>query len=166
MSILRLIKVDKKLIEYSEQAEARNKSVNIVRRIRHTFQENLNAAYWLDDETKNYAKRKAAGMIENIGYPDVIFNSSYIDNEYADVNMLEGRTVDNILEAKRYYLVLSPKLLGWTTTSVIFIRNYSKFEQNKSTCLARLRITRTTMFLERQKFICEGWGRLFRLKSC
>ena len=60
---------------------------------------------WLDKPTKEYAKKKALGMIENIGYPDTIFNSSYFDGEFFNVNIQRGKDVENILEAKRYDVV-------------------------------------------------------------
>jgi len=57
----------------------------MIAEVRDVFEEMLDAAKWLDYDTRNHAKEKMANMGLKIGYPDYIVEDDLLDSQYEGV---------------------------------------------------------------------------------
>lgn len=63
--------------------------MEMIRNIREAFNELLDENEWMDEETKKLAKEKADAINERIGYPDILTNTTELEEEYQQVGFLE-----------------------------------------------------------------------------
>jgi len=57
----------------------RLKANELIKNIREIFEENLDKLSWIDDQSKNEAKKKLEKICEKIGYPDLIKNQTKLN---------------------------------------------------------------------------------------
>ncbi len=57
----------------------RLKANELIKNIREIFEENLDKLSWIDDQSKNEAKKKLEKIYEKIGYPDLIKNQTKLN---------------------------------------------------------------------------------------
>ena len=57
----------------------------MIAEVRDVFEEMLDAAKWLDYDTRSHAKEKMANMGLKIGYPDYIVDDDLLDSQYEGV---------------------------------------------------------------------------------
>src|SRR5699024_7066218 len=60
----------------------------MIRNIKNEFMLILEEVEWMDDETRNDAKKKAQIMEEHIGFPEYILNSTLLDKDYEHVSSI------------------------------------------------------------------------------
>lgn len=58
---------------------------DLIKNIRQTFEENLNKLSWIDESSKNEAKRKLSKMYQKIGYPDWIKDSNKLNQRFVEI---------------------------------------------------------------------------------
>jgi membrane metallo-endopeptidase-like protein 1 len=81
----------------------------MINNIKNEFKLIVNEIKWMDEESKRKVLIKVDLMREKIGFPDYIFNNSYLDrNLYNDYNFNEKNYFNNfinvrLLELKSYY---------------------------------------------------------------
>lgn len=65
---------------------ARNQSYDLIKNVRTSFMSMLQAADWMDDDSKTKAIDKAQAIYENIGYPDYVVsdNTTQLEKMYAE----------------------------------------------------------------------------------
>ena len=61
------------------------KAEEMILNIRHEFELTINEVDWMDKQSKQAAIEKAESIDIKIGYPEFIYNKSYIDSIYKDV---------------------------------------------------------------------------------
>lgn len=57
----------------------------MIHNIRDAFNNLLEEIDWMDDQTRQVAREKAAAIAEKIGYPDYIMNDTAINLDYEGV---------------------------------------------------------------------------------
>ncbi len=57
----------------------RLKANELIKNIREIFEENLDKLSWIDEQSKNEAKKKLEKIYEKIGYPDLIKNQTKLN---------------------------------------------------------------------------------------
>ncbi|XP_049514803.1 neprilysin-1-like [Dermacentor silvarum] len=62
--------------------EAKEEAEDLARRIMATFNESLQTLKWMDNKTRAAAEKKLSKMGTKIGYPDWLFNTTYIEERY------------------------------------------------------------------------------------
>ena len=85
----------------------RNKSKHLVQEVdemvntmKAAFKENLPHLEWMSNESLAAAETKLEQMVDLIGYPEFVLNSSWVDSIYADLSITEGNTIDIIISSK------------------------------------------------------------------
>ena len=78
---------------------ARDKRVatQIVKNVTRQFKNNLVNVEWMDVSTKAEAFAKVDSIADNIGYPDFVKNSTYLDRFYASVNIRPNKYFENVV---------------------------------------------------------------------
>ncbi|CAF3149631.1 unnamed protein product [Rotaria sp. Silwood2] len=77
---------------------SRLKANELVKNIRVSFEENLNNLQWIDEQSKNEAKKKLEKINEKIGYPDFIKNQTKLNERYAGYSMIENEYFYNTIK--------------------------------------------------------------------
>ncbi|KAL1469241.1 hypothetical protein MTO96_004951 [Rhipicephalus appendiculatus] len=72
----------------SSALEAKHEVQDIARRLMIVFNESLQTFEWMDNATRTAAETKLAKMSSKIGYPDWLFNETYIEGLYRFVPQL------------------------------------------------------------------------------
>lgn len=68
----------------------------MIAEVRDVFEEMLDAAKWLDYDTRNQAKIKVSNMSLKIGYPTYILEDELLDAQYEEVILHIKRIEMNI----------------------------------------------------------------------
>ncbi|XP_067658960.1 neprilysin-1-like [Haliotis asinina] len=68
--------------------------------VKAAFIQKLEDIMWMDEQTKNVARDKLASMTSKIGYPDEIYNNTYLDNMYP-FEVEDGEYFHNVVSGKR-----------------------------------------------------------------
>lgn len=74
----------------------------MVENIRLAFQENLANLDWMDDETRQLAKEKAAAITDLIGYPEFIIDPVQLDHKYENLTVEETDYFGNNVRVSQY----------------------------------------------------------------
>ena len=74
--------------------------------IRSAFQDNLKDLEWMDDETRDLAKEKAAATTDMIGYPDFILDPVQLDKKYKKLDINESEYFGNVRQNISHYISL------------------------------------------------------------
>ncbi|KAI0227114.1 Neprilysin-1 [Lamellibrachia satsuma] len=70
----------------------------MVATIRQTFTEMLEDVSWMGTDMKHKAKEKADAMIVNIGYPESIYNNTFLDSAYEQIEIESDQYFANIIQ--------------------------------------------------------------------
>jgi len=65
----------------------RLQAMNLIKTIRETFDDNLTKLQWIDDESRQEAKRKLSKIYERIGYPDWIFDQTKLNQRFVEISI-------------------------------------------------------------------------------
>ncbi|KAL3221169.1 hypothetical protein MRX96_029510 [Rhipicephalus microplus] len=76
----------------SSAQEAKHEVQDLARRLMIVFNESLQTFEWMDETTKHAAETKLARMATKIGYPDWLFNDTYMEELYKFVPQLSVNT--------------------------------------------------------------------------
>ena len=57
------------------------------------FKENLPNLDWMSNNSRAAAEAKLEQMIDLIGYPNFVLNSTWVDSVYSDLTITESKTV-------------------------------------------------------------------------
>jgi predicted metalloendopeptidase len=60
----------------------RQQANELITNIRQMFDENLNKLQWIDEQSKNEAKKKLKRITEKVGYPDFINNKTKLNERF------------------------------------------------------------------------------------
>ncbi|XP_049514430.1 neprilysin-1-like [Dermacentor silvarum] len=80
--------VGKLYVERKFSPEAKKEVQDLVRRLMAVFNESLQRFQWMDKTTREAAEAKLTKMATKIGYPDWLFNTTYIEELYKFVPKL------------------------------------------------------------------------------
>ena len=69
----------------------------MVQDIRREFDNILNEIDWMDEETRSRAKRKAAGIVEHIGYPSELLDVKKLEDLYVGLELNSTHYLGNAL---------------------------------------------------------------------
>ncbi|ODM96996.1 Endothelin-converting enzyme 1 [Orchesella cincta] len=84
--------------------EAKPMAQHMIEKIRSAFQDNLVNLPWMDDETRQLAKDKAAAITDMIGYPDFILNKDQLDKKYEGLEISETDYFGNNVRVSKFSL--------------------------------------------------------------
>lgn len=59
-----------------------------MKELKTALKQRMGEKNWLDSSTREHAVAKVDSINDFIGYPDVIFNNTFLDNFYAGVSEL------------------------------------------------------------------------------
>jgi membrane metallo-endopeptidase-like protein 1 len=79
------------------QEDAKQSALEMVHDIRAEFDTMLNEIDWMDDDTRNRAKAKAAGIEEHIGYPAELLDAQKLNDLYAGLELNSTHYLGNAL---------------------------------------------------------------------
>jgi predicted metalloendopeptidase len=68
----------------------------MIENIKKEFKLIVNENKWMDNQSKREALTKADLMDQHIGYPDYVYNNSYLDKEYSGYNFNEKSYFNNL----------------------------------------------------------------------
>ncbi|ESO95683.1 hypothetical protein LOTGIDRAFT_188395 [Lottia gigantea] len=116
---------------------SKEKAVVMIRYVEKAFMEMLQDAKWMDNDTKDYALKKAQNILKKIAYPDWILNNFKLNNEYQKVNFNADYYFENILASLRFVSKKSLLLLResvnktrWATTPAVVNAYYEPSENS------------------------------------
>jgi predicted metalloendopeptidase len=72
----------------------------MVNTMKAAFKENLPRLEWMSNGSLAAAETKLDQMVDLIGYPEFVMNSSWVDSIYADLSITEGNPTGIILSRK------------------------------------------------------------------
>ncbi|CAF4685126.1 unnamed protein product [Rotaria sp. Silwood1] len=78
----------------------RLKANELVKNIRISFEENLNNLQWIDQQSKNDAKKKLEKINQKIGYPDFIKDQTKLNEHYAGYSMIKNEYFNNQIKVE------------------------------------------------------------------
>ena len=64
----------------------------MVNTMKSAFKENLPNLKWMSNVSLDAAESKLEQMVDLIGYPEFVLNTSWVDSIYADLIITEGTT--------------------------------------------------------------------------
>ena len=112
----------------------RLKANELIKNIREIFGENLNKLQWIDEQSKNEARKKLDKIYEKIGYPDFIKNDTKLNERL--VCLL------NVVERKVHFFSYA----GYSISESEFFSNELKVrsrERRRSLLQYRQKVDRT-----------------------
>ncbi|KAL1469245.1 hypothetical protein MTO96_004955 [Rhipicephalus appendiculatus] len=80
--------VGKLYVQSKFSREAKHEVQDLARRLMTVFNESLQTFKWMDETTRDAAETKLAQMATKIGYPDWLFNETYLEELYKFVPQL------------------------------------------------------------------------------
>ncbi|XP_075731336.1 neprilysin-1 isoform X1 [Rhipicephalus microplus] len=84
--------VGKLYVQSKFSPEAKHEVQDLARRLMIVFNESLQTFKWMDETTRDAAETKLAQMATKIGYPDWLFNDTYMEELYKFVPQLSVNT--------------------------------------------------------------------------
>ena len=67
---------------------------DMVNTMKAAFKENLPRLEWISKESLSAAESKLEQMVDLIGYPEFVLNSSWVDSIYSGLSITEGRFIE------------------------------------------------------------------------
>ncbi|KAJ8950992.1 hypothetical protein NQ318_006376 [Aromia moschata] len=111
---------------YSDEEKSRNVK-EIIRNVKNQFISRLEAAYWIDEETKKLAVNKVEHIVEIVGYHKLDFDQEILekfigttDLEFTSDNIIDMVREKNIYDFRQKFLVDDLPVLLDELSSVIF----------------------------------------------
>ncbi|XP_061189533.1 endothelin-converting enzyme homolog isoform X2 [Saccostrea echinata] len=77
------------------KGDSKQKAEKMVNEVKDAFKKNLPNLSWMDDETRQAARDKANSVIDLIGFPAYINNSSLLNKEYEDLEVTANEYFQN-----------------------------------------------------------------------
>ncbi|CAD5115614.1 DgyrCDS4569 [Dimorphilus gyrociliatus] len=77
-------------------------ALEMIGKVRDSFNEILKELDWMDDEARKTAKEKADAIRDSIGYPEFIQNNTALNNYYKSVTVNESNYFENYLEFLKF----------------------------------------------------------------
>ncbi|OXA61237.1 endothelin-converting enzyme homolog isoform X2 [Folsomia candida] len=77
----------------------------MIEQIRIAFQDNLRNLAWMDDETRQLAKEKAAAITDMIGFPEFILNQDQLDKKYDNLTINQTDYFGNNIRVSKFSLL-------------------------------------------------------------
>ncbi|XP_071527173.1 endothelin-converting enzyme homolog isoform X2 [Panulirus ornatus] len=84
------------------QGEAKALAEEMIKRVRKTFEENLESVHWMDEKTLKAALEKASSISEMIGYPDYILDREELDTKFTDLKVMENEFFQNNVRVNNF----------------------------------------------------------------
>ncbi|KAM4694124.1 neprilysin-like [Discoglossus pictus] len=82
--------------------DSKKEVLDLIEGLVNVFNEMLDEAIWMDNETKQKAKKKAAKIEEQIAYPDDIMNDDELNKVYAELEYVADEYFENKLKNLEY----------------------------------------------------------------
>lgn len=89
------IPLSKVFLDQKFYGDSKKLAMDIIEDIRAAFTSNIEEVKWMDEETREAARRKAEALIENVGYPDYIVDIEYLARKYKEVKIDAKTYFDN-----------------------------------------------------------------------
>jgi len=111
----------------------------IITYIRRAFDKMLDDLEWMDDQTRQRAKKKLDRMSQNVAYPDELLDQSVIDGYYRLLGSLEPDTfLQNVLKLNRFGIARNLRQLRekvdpnhWTEYLEVTANAFYMWDSNK-----------------------------------
>ncbi|XP_056015492.1 endothelin-converting enzyme homolog isoform X2 [Ostrea edulis] len=81
--------------------KGKDKINTIVKEVQSAFERELMILPWLDDNTRQWAVKKASDIEDNIGYVDWVRDAKKVDKFYGDLDISPGKFLQSSLKIKR-----------------------------------------------------------------
>ncbi|KAH3827140.1 hypothetical protein DPMN_129069, partial [Dreissena polymorpha] len=105
------------------KGESKHKAESMIEEVKQAFKNNLPSLDWMDDDTRTAAIDKANAVIDMIGFPEYILNTTRLNQEYKDLEINASEYFNNNIrnlyfELKRNAALLrkSPEPYVWDMT--------------------------------------------------
>ncbi|ESO88297.1 hypothetical protein LOTGIDRAFT_219386 [Lottia gigantea] len=85
--------------------------LEMINKLRAAFSDQIESNIWMDDETREAARKKANALDERVGYPEEILNDTYLNNLYKNIKYNSSDYFNNILVTELQQTVDKAKLL-------------------------------------------------------
>jgi membrane metallo-endopeptidase-like protein 1 len=82
----------------------RQQANELITNIRRMFDENLNKLDWIDEQSKNEAKKKLEKISEKVGYPDFINNKTKLNERFVYISNITKKTKSFFYSYAGYYM--------------------------------------------------------------
>lgn len=93
--------LDRLYIERHFSGQSRQEATRMIEEAGAEFQLLLDNADWMTPDDKAIAMKKAVGMEARVGYPDYLYNDTFISEKMEGIVAFEGRLFDTLAENKR-----------------------------------------------------------------
>lgn len=87
------------------QSSSQPLAQEMIEQIRIAFQDNLKNLGWMDDETRQLAKEKAAAITDMIGFPEFILKPDQLDKKYDNLIINETDYFGNNIRVSKFSLI-------------------------------------------------------------
>ncbi|XP_061185373.1 endothelin-converting enzyme 2-like isoform X1 [Saccostrea echinata] len=92
--------------------DSKSKVLTIVKEVEEAFIRHLPMVSWMDEHTRQIAKEKVQKIVEMIGYPDWILDTTKLDKYYENVTIEDGKFFQSHLNSLRESVVRNFNKLG------------------------------------------------------
>lgn len=117
---------------YFDQSSRRD-TIEMTKELEEAFKLTLSENFWLDNNTKEYARMKLDFMDLKIGFPDFILNEQELDAKYHDVQIHPDYFFENVITILRHVTKVEQKRMGtsvnrtfWSTPPAVVNAYYSR----------------------------------------
>ncbi|ELU15652.1 hypothetical protein CAPTEDRAFT_149014 [Capitella teleta] len=84
--------------------DRKDKAEDMIQQIKTAFKANLPKLEWMDEDTRNAAVDKADAVVNMIGFPPYILNSTALNEKYSKLNVSANEYFDNNIRCIRFGL--------------------------------------------------------------
>lgn len=77
---------------------------SLIKYIKEAFKAYILRKFWMDKHTKAAAAAKLDSMIEKVSYPSFMLNTTYLNNYYKQLDVVEGNWFTNLIRWKQFDL--------------------------------------------------------------
>jgi endothelin-converting enzyme len=82
--------------------ESKSSAEQMIQRVKTAFIDNLPSLKWMDSDTRKAAIGKAEAVVDMIGFPEFILNTTQLDDRYKDLEVNESEYFNNNIRYIKY----------------------------------------------------------------
>ncbi|XP_063869104.1 mucin-3B-like isoform X2 [Scylla paramamosain] len=112
---------------------SKNDTDEMIGLIRESFGSALQAAHWMNEETRQVAQEKVNTIVKNVGYPEYLLNDTYMDQVYSELSFNRETHFENVLKMLQFHARTNHDLLSvpvnrtaWVTSPAVVNAYYSR----------------------------------------
>ena len=94
--------VDSMYARFIFNADSKEQVLDMTKYLRRSFSKILDDAEWMDEETKNKARKKLDNMKEHMAYPNELLNRAKVDGAYSELHPDEEDYFGNVLKLSKH----------------------------------------------------------------